>query len=348
MQTISNAFLVCVLGLLLPLEGSCQVWLGDMQSAFRESSYTGRPLLVVVTRDTCGPCRKMKQLVTADPSTETLRQDFLIVFLDLENPDFRELAKIYPIAFDIVPMVYLISPDKSLLYGQPGALELSDVESLRVATMRITGKTLSATEIVEHRGVLDRVRIAAAEGNWGLALRLNAPLAEQHSLAATVRQAQRYERQLLGAIERRAAELDQQLSQGNQVFRNAFELVNHFVSVPGKYAELKDEMQQRIRAHEIAPQTRTAMLQAKGLVRAYLEERRKMPQAAVDHYLQVVRIDPNTPAGRSAMRRAERLRHQPDRGKQTSHGRVGPSTFPAITFVFRQHTAGCHPVPAES
>lgn len=298
-----------------------------MEQNLAQSRRTGRPIMVVATRATCQPCQSMKLRLMNDPSLEEFRRTFLIAPMDLVDSDFQWVSTRYPVPFDMVPMVYVIAPSGELLYAKAGALEVDQLVALQASTMTITGAPLTEVQIVQNEHSLKLVREAAIDSHLTKALRLVSAVTSQHSSAASVVTAGTYERRIVQAISDWGSELSGRLNEGNRIHESAYLLAAAYVAIPKKYENLREELIAKIRYHEAQPATQTAILQAKQLVRAKIEERRHLNAEALRSLQQVIELDPDSPSGRYATRRAAELQQ-----------RVGTSPPPSVQSRFRRPT----------
>jgi hypothetical protein len=252
----------------------------------------------------------MKARLRADPSLEQFRRDFIVVARELGEVDFQWLSQRYPVSFDRVPMIYVIAPTGELLYANSGALEVAELVALQDAALEITGDPLSQAEVDRNEHLLDLVRQAARSSRLGEALELVAEVRSQRSSAGSVLTAGRYEKQLVRAISATAAHLGGQLAEGCRTHESAYRLARLYVGTPRSYERLRAEILAEIRRHEDRTATRSAVMQAKQLVRAQFEERRQLTAAAVASLERVVALEPESPIGRYAARHVIRLRQR--------------------------------------
>ena len=54
-------------------------------AAYREMERTGRPMVVLVTAEWCGPCRQLESNVLPDPQIKGLLSDYACTMVDLDH-----------------------------------------------------------------------------------------------------------------------------------------------------------------------------------------------------------------------------------------------------------------------
>lgn len=67
-------------------------WGYDLRAAFAQSKATGKPVLMLLTADWCGPCQMLKERVLALPAVdEIVKEKFTPVVWDLTEPSENEI-----------------------------------------------------------------------------------------------------------------------------------------------------------------------------------------------------------------------------------------------------------------
>ncbi|GEM_PF-1032489 len=113
-------------------------FIDDFEGASAESQATGKPLLIDMYADWCGPCRVLgEQYFTSNEMYPVLSR-FVLLRVDVENPDMKSLASRYQVS--AIPCVVIAEADGS------------EID-------RIVGTTPTVAQyIAKLEGILDRIR----------------------------------------------------------------------------------------------------------------------------------------------------------------------------------------------
>ncbi|MBL4702080.1 MAG: thioredoxin family protein [Phycisphaeraceae bacterium] len=69
-------------------------WSYDISKAFAQAKTTGKPVLMMVTADWCGPCQKLKKEVLSLPEVDQkIQEGFTPVVWDLTEPTEQEIQQ---------------------------------------------------------------------------------------------------------------------------------------------------------------------------------------------------------------------------------------------------------------
>lgn len=120
-------FLLAILGGLIAITAISRLtapreiipWRTDFNAARSESAATGRPLLLYLTADWCGPCQTLRRTTWSDVEVERALRNFVPVKVDVDRQ--QEIALRY--SSDAVPRFVLLAPDGRELKAADGYLD---------------------------------------------------------------------------------------------------------------------------------------------------------------------------------------------------------------------------------
>jgi thiol:disulfide interchange protein len=119
-------FLFAILGALVLIAGISRwtapreivPWRSDFAAAQRESSTAGKPVMLYLTAEWCGPCQSLKGTTWADPTVERALRAYVPVKIDVDqHPD---LARQY--GSDAIPRFVVLGKDGQIVKATEGAL----------------------------------------------------------------------------------------------------------------------------------------------------------------------------------------------------------------------------------
>lgn len=90
--------------------GSSPAWIeNDFEAASAQASASGRPLLIDLYADWCGPCRTLAEDYFTDPSMQELLGNFVLLRVDVDSEEGEPLAARYSV--DAIPCVVVAAAD---------------------------------------------------------------------------------------------------------------------------------------------------------------------------------------------------------------------------------------------
>jgi tetratricopeptide (TPR) repeat protein len=90
--------------------------------ALETSAQTGRPVLIVGARDTCGLCKSFLAELQTDPRARAATGQFVSLKLDVDDPaEWSPAARKYPYQGGLLPIILIVRADGEQLYGNAGA-----------------------------------------------------------------------------------------------------------------------------------------------------------------------------------------------------------------------------------
>ncbi len=266
---------------------------------------TGRPLLAIASSPTCGPCLALKSIIHSNEELQPLLSKFVYLEMDNRSAEFEEFRSRFPGDYSGVPMVYMVRADGAVMYGQSGGMGESQLKILLDQGVRSSGDVLTPSGLKKVELAYQRAREQAEAGKLATALAVMHRIAELDSFAEVVLQAQTTRAELEQLISDWLLQLDARIAAGEAVHANAYRLAELYVNLPDSAPVLRSNTKRLLQHYESLDSTRTAVLQNKRLVRARLEERREMCDAALASYELVIQLEPSSPAAEFAKERSQ-------------------------------------------
>lgn len=112
-------------------------WQTDIFKAHDISVKTDKPMLILVSSESCPPCNKLKSTTLVDPRiTKFVNQSFVPVKLDFE----KDARVIEILEVEHIPTTIVLSPDADLLGRLVGYASVQDYYKALDKTRQIQGK----------------------------------------------------------------------------------------------------------------------------------------------------------------------------------------------------------------
>lgn len=97
-------------------------WRGDYKAAQAEAVRLKRPIMIVVTSEGCGWCRKLERTTLRDARVVQELNEFTIPFR-LDADDSTQAALVEALGVDGVPAIAFVNPGGKLIANRPGYLD---------------------------------------------------------------------------------------------------------------------------------------------------------------------------------------------------------------------------------
>lgn len=171
----SEKLLVCGLAVIF----SC--WLPglaratDLEEAAKQARESGRPLLIVAGRHTCGLTRAV-QAHLQEPALGPALSPYVNVFVDVDGPEGRSCQEKFGHPGNMLPFVYVVRADGEKLYSHSGIMASDEIQEMLVSELAKAGRNLSAKETALLKKAIEEARRAKKSGDLGEAVRAVLPL----------------------------------------------------------------------------------------------------------------------------------------------------------------------------
>ncbi len=289
-------------------------WCHRIDDALASATREQRPLLVLGSSPWCDPCQRLHATIAADPTIQRLLRHCEFVPLDAQSQEFSAFAARFPVDARRIPMIYVVLPDGSLLYGQSGLLEGEQLamllnEAMRRARPVVPAAPVNSPTLATGEQVLATAREYARRGELLRALKTVAPLADRKDDTEQAAKARGYRQRLVVAVQQWLQDLDNQITSGNSIHGAVYRVADiHLAS--RQCRQIHATTHNLLRRYQSQPRTALAVRQAKALLRARYFERQELPERAVSEFERVVTLDPASPAAEFARHRMGAMRDQ--------------------------------------
>ena len=146
--------------------------MGEAAKASRES---GRPLLILAGRHTCGNTVAVQGHLQ-EPALGPALANYVSIFVNVDGPEGRACEEKLGHPGDTLPFVYIVRSDGEKLYSHSGVLDSNEIRQLLLDELSKAGRKLSEKETALVKKSLDAARRAKENGNLAEAVRAVLPL----------------------------------------------------------------------------------------------------------------------------------------------------------------------------
>ena len=279
-----------------------------IHQALRHSTTSGRPLLVIGSSESCGPCRRLQAEMNSRDLQDVLNQ-CVVLKLDGRSSEFAKFVRRFPADARLLPMVYVILPDETPMYAQSGSMSGEALKGLLAEAISYSTTIPASEPSADYQTILATARTRAKSGELIEAMQQLQQLSG-HQLPAEIQvKFLTYQDRLKSAMQQWLSDLDQQMQRGKLVHGAAYRIAEVYLELSA-YKEVHAAAGKLLRRYENQTETSTAVLQAKHLLVARYHEEHRLGHKAMRHYLRVVTIDDTSPAGYYAKERMTKLRRK--------------------------------------
>ncbi len=147
----------------------------NLEEATKLSHDSGRPLLIVAGRHTCGLTRAVQGHLQ-EPALGPALSPYVNLFVDVDGAEGRTCEEKFGHPGDMLPFLYVVRADGEKLYSHSGILESNEIRDMLVSELAKAGKNLSAKETALLKKALEDARLAEKNGDLGEAVKSLLPL----------------------------------------------------------------------------------------------------------------------------------------------------------------------------
>ncbi len=148
----------------------------SVQKAIEQATQSGKPILAVAARSTCGRCAAFANRLKSDASLKPLLAKYVQVTVNVDGPELRDLSRLKPLGGGL-PLVYVLKGDGTLVgaaadgNGAPLTDMLNDglAQSGRILTdadvVRISNAVAKAKDAMSRKDVAQAITAIVAVGS---------------------------------------------------------------------------------------------------------------------------------------------------------------------------------------
>jgi hypothetical protein len=139
------------------------------------SKSSGRPLLIVAGRHTCGLTNAVLGHLK-EPELAPALSPYVNIFVDVDEAEGRDCQKKFGSPGTMLPFVYVIRADGEKLYSHSGILQSDELRDVLLSEAAKAGRSLSARETALVKKALEDAKRAQKKGDLGEAVKSLLPL----------------------------------------------------------------------------------------------------------------------------------------------------------------------------
>jgi hypothetical protein len=290
---------------------ACGLWSSAVRAetateqALEQSRLTGKPILAVASRETCGLCQALKRRFASEASLRPLLAEFVPLHLDVDEPAWQEWARQFPAEGNTLPFLYVIRADGEKLYAKGGAPQGAELPQMLGGMRQQSGTELSAKQAEKLQAALTTANEAISAGDTAKAVATIVPAAVRGSFAQPAVEATRLLETLTEQGKQAITEAESKLASPDTTIDGAVALVET-LRVYKKLPEVFKLANEAKRSHKEAA-IKLAFVQAAMIDKGRVFESRTQTAKAIDAYRAVAAKYPDTPAAALVQARIDAL-----------------------------------------
>jgi hypothetical protein len=308
---------------------------------------SGRPLLIVAGRHTCGNTTAVLGHLQ-EPSLATALSPYVNVFVDVDGPEGRVCQEKFGSPGNMLPFVYVVRSDGQKLYSHSGFLKSDELRNALLSEAAKAGRGLSDKEMALVKKALEEAKRAQKKGDLGeavkslLPLKKLGPLGSINCFTGPGAEANQLVTQLTEEGKTILKEVDEKFSGGEPALDAAMTYIKAkrtFALLP----TLKTELAAAARKYEHRRGFTDVLAQAEALDRAQAAAASPhTAKRAAEGFEKIVSTYPDTEAARRAAEQLKNLAHDDDGAPPADDPRPAYRTWTDTTgqFTIKARYAG--------
>jgi TolA-binding protein len=293
------------------------------------SRESGRPMLIVAGRHTCGLTQAVLKRLE-EPALTPLVSQFVYVFINVDEAEGTKCQQKYGHPGDMLPFVYVVGTNGEKLFSHSGIMESEELRQLLTTQAEKIGKNLSSKELTLLKKAVEDAKRAHTKGDLGAAVKALltvkklGPLGNFDSHAKPAVEANKLVAQWTEEGKAVLKEVDQKLSDGNATFEAALAYARAKRTL-APLTTLKADLTAAARKYQRLPDFADTLRQAEALDRAQIAAASSHDtKKAAAAFQRIISTYPDTAAAKLA---AEELKKSGDEGGDAA---AAPAAKPAL------------------
>jgi hypothetical protein len=244
------------------------------EEAEKQSRESGRPLLIVAGRHTCGLTQAVLKHLE-EPAIAPLVSQFVYVFINVDEAEGEKCQQKYGHPGDMLPFVYVVGTNGEKLFSHSGIMESEELRQLLTTQAEKIGKNLSSKELTLLKKAVEDAKQAHAKGDLAAAVKALltvkklGPLGAFDSHAKPAVEANKLVADWTEEGKAVLKEVDEKLSDGNATFAAALAYARAKRTLAA-LPTLKADLTAAARKYQRVPDFADTLRQAEALDRAQL------------------------------------------------------------------------------
>ncbi len=204
-----------------------------IDDAIKTSKQSGKPILVVQGRESCGICKALQGRMESDEKYKALAASYVYLHIDIDKEtDVRSAwGKLYPSSETGLPIVQVVSPDGREIYDKGGMVESSVLADL----LKKSGKIFTPQILAKIQKALEEATKAYDEGKVSKAVITISPVLGSGGAGEVVINAETFGKKLVEECQKQITTAEEKLAADETAVEGALIMLQ----VSRDYAKLK-------------------------------------------------------------------------------------------------------------
>lgn len=288
-----------------------------VDSAFAAAESSGRPILAIAGRESCGACKALEQRLNSDRALAPLVAQFVPLVLDVDKPDFQAWSARAPFSGNFIPYVYIVRADGKVLHAASGAPQGEELPLLLATQLQQAGVALPEEKLTQLANAWAAAVKFRQAGQTSPAIQKILRFAGSGSFAKPAVELDKLLSDIQAEAQASVAAAQKRLAEEDPPVEAAMDLL-HAAQTYARLPQFKNALKATILKYRKQVETKDLFAQADLLNRGKQSEEKGSVKRANDAYGQVISRFPDAPAARLAQDRMDAIAAEMDAKKAPS------------------------------